>query len=104
MIKLKEISIMPVAKIFCAFHAVVGIVLGVIVTIGSLTGQEDEGFWSLGPWSLLVFPIVNAGLGFLTGAFLAGGYNLFSQWFGGVEFEIEGDVSSIKLLGDVNEV
>ena len=87
--KLQKISALPLGKIFCALHALVGFVLGVIVTIGSITNQQDEGIWSLGPWSLLVFPIVNAGLGFLTGTFLAWGYNLFSQWFGGIEFEIE---------------
>ncbi len=89
MVKLKRVSIMPVAKILCAFHAVVGVILGTIVTIGSMTGQEDEGFWSLGPWSLLVFPLVNAALGFLTGLFLAWGYNLFAQWLGAIEFETE---------------
>jgi len=80
---------MPSAKIFCALHAVVGVILGIVATIGSMTNQTDEGFWSLGPWSLLVFPVVNAGLGFLTGIFFAWAYNLFSQWFGGIEFELE---------------
>ena len=89
MVKLQKISVMPVAKILCCLNALVGIILGVIVTIGSLTGQGDEGLWGLGAWSLLVFPVINAGMGFLTGIFLAWSYNLFSQWFGGIEFEIE---------------
>ena len=89
MAKLQKISVFSLAKIFCGLHAVVGLVLGVIVTIGFTTGQLDDGFWSLGPWSLLVFPVVNSGLGFMTGAFLAWGYNFFAQWFGGIEFETE---------------
>ncbi len=89
MTKLRKISIMPMAKISCAFHVVVGLILGIIVTIGAMTGQEDEGFWSLGAWSLLVFPIINAMLGFLTGVFLAWGYNVFAHWFGGIEFDLE---------------
>ena len=87
--KLLRISVLPLAKVFCYLYALVGFILGVMVTIGSFTTQESEGLGSLGPWSLLVFPIVNAGLGFLTGAFLAWGYNLLSQWLGGIEFEIE---------------
>ena len=87
MLKLKKISIIPLAKIFCVLQAMIGVILGIIVAIGSMTGQEDEGLWSLGPWSLLIFPIVNAVLGFLTGAFFAWGYNLLAQWLGGIEFE-----------------
>jgi len=89
MAKLQSIYLMPLAKIFCALHAVVGLVLGLIVTIGSAANPEAEGIWSLGAWSILVFPIVNALLGFLTGIFLAWSYNLFSQWFGGIEFEVK---------------
>jgi flagellar biosynthesis protein FliQ len=89
MARLQRVSIISLAKIFCGLHAVVGLILGLIVTIGAATTQQDDGIWSLGPWSLLVFPIVNAGLGFLTGSFLAWTYNLFSRWFGGIEFEIE---------------
>ncbi len=89
MVKLKKISILSVAKILCCLNALVGFILGVVVTVGSMTGQEDEGLWGLGPWALLVFPIVNAGLGFLTGIFFIWVYNLFAQWFGGIEFELE---------------
>ena len=89
MAKLQRISVISLGKIFCFLHAVVGLILGIIVTIGSLTNQEVDGFWSLGPLSLLVFPVVNAILGFLTGMFLAWAYNMFSQSLGGIEFEIE---------------
>ncbi len=89
MARLKKIAVMPLAKIFCCLHSTIGFILAVIVTIGSMSGQPDEGIWSLGPWSLLIFPVVNAGLGFLTGALLAWGYNFFSGNWGGIEFEIE---------------
>jgi len=87
--KLQRISVLPLSRILCVFQALIGLVLGLIVAIGSLTGQQDEGLWSLGSWSLLVFPVVNAALGFLTGAFFASAYNLFSKWFGCIEFEVE---------------
>jgi hypothetical protein len=89
MIILKTISVLPVAKIFCVMHAVIGLILGLIVTLGSLTGQEYNGVLSIGPWSILVFPIANSILGFLTGLFIAGGYNLISKWVGSIEIEIE---------------
>ena len=89
MVNLQKISVMSLAKVFAVLHALIGLILGVIVTIGSMSGSENDGFWGLGPWSLLVFPIVNAGLGFLTGILLAWSYNIFSQWFGGIEFKIE---------------
>ena len=94
--RLEKISILPLAKISSALHALVGFVLGMIVTIGSLTSQDENGIWSLGPWSVLVFPVVNAGLGFLTGAFMAWGYNYFAQGFGGIEFEVEEIVQAPK--------
>jgi len=89
MVKLKKIAVMPLAKILCALQSMVGLILGVIVAIGSVTTQEDDGLWSLGAWSILVFPIVNAVLGLLSGMLLAWAYNLFAQWFGGIEFELE---------------
>jgi len=89
MVKLNRINVLSLAKIVSAIQAVIGLVLGIVVSIGSTTNQQDDGIWSLGAWSLLVFPIVNAILGFLTGSLLALGYNLFAQWFGGIEFEIE---------------
>jgi len=89
MVKLQRIPLIPLAKILCALQAVIGIILGVIVTIGSLSGQEDDGLWSFGAWSLLIFPVVNAVIGFLTGLSIAWAYNLFAQWFGGIEFELE---------------
>lgn len=92
MAKLQSISILTLAKIFAALHAMIGLVLAVIITIGSVTTGQEDGVWSLGPWSLLVFPVVNSILGFVTGSIIAWGYNLFSQKFGGIEFEIEQNI------------
>ena len=83
--RLNKISPIPLAKILCCMHTVVGIILGITVTITSLMTSEEGG---MGAWSLLVFPVLNAGLGFLAGIFIAGSYNVFSQWFGKIEFDI----------------
>jgi len=87
--RLQKISVLPLAKMMSVLNTMIGFVLGIIAAIGSMAGQEEDGFWALGVWSILVFPVVNAVLGFCTGLFLAGLYNLFSQWFGGIEFELE---------------
>ena len=87
--ELRSISVLSLAKMVSAIQAVIGLILGIIVSIGPSGNQQDEGIWGLGPWSLLVFPIVNAVLGFLTGSLLALGYNLFAQWFGGIKYEVE---------------
>ncbi len=89
MVKLQKIAIMPLAKIVCLIQSVVGVILALIVTLGSLINQQDDGIWAIGAWSLLVFPIVNALLGFVTGAFIAMAYNLFAQWIGPIEYEID---------------
>ena len=88
---------MPLAKMLFCIHAVVGLILGVIATIGSLTNAGDDGFWALGAWSLLVFPVVNSAIGFLTGIFIAWIYNLFAQLMGGIELEFEGQENELKL-------
>jgi len=87
--QLKKISVMPLAKITTVIYALLGFLLGIIAAIVSVTGQDEEGFWSLGVWSLIVFPLVNAVAGFLMGVFFSGTYNLFSKWFGGIEVELE---------------
>ncbi|MBF0490839.1 MAG: hypothetical protein HQL15_09565 [Candidatus Omnitrophica bacterium] len=96
--KLSKISVMPLAKILCILHAVVGLILGLIVTLGSLLNQDSEGLWGLGAWAILVLPLVNAVLGFVTGFFLASAYNIISQWLDqGIELEFEHlDAVSLK--------
>jgi hypothetical protein len=74
MMKLVNISVMPVGKIFGAFQTTIGFILGIIAAIGSMTNQLDDGFWSLGAWSILVFPLINGILGLLTGIFFAWSY------------------------------
>ena len=86
LIKIKPISL---ARIFCVLHAFIGVLMGIISALIALSGQEADGIWSLGAWALLVFPLVNAGLGFLTGLFLAGAYNFLSRRMGAIEFDVE---------------
>ena len=90
LLRLNRISVMPTALVFSVLHAVIGLVFGAIVTIGVLFNPENEGIWGLGAWAIFVLPIVNAVLGFLTGSFVAGSYNLIVQWLGkGIELDFD---------------
>ena len=89
-LKIQKISAVPLGIILCCMHTIVGLILGVIVSVGSLTNAEEGGLWDLGVWAILVLPLINAALGFITGLFLAGAYNLLVQWFGrAIELEVE---------------
>ena len=88
-IKVRRIVVIPFSLMLCSLHALLGIFFGVIITIGSLTTGEDQGFWSLGPWALVVIPFLNAIFGFLMGLLITGCYNFLSGWMGKVELEVE---------------
>ena len=84
-IKIEKVSMVPAAKVLAVLHAVVGLVLAVIVTIVSMFRQEESA--QMGAWSLLIFPVLNGGIGFLLGIFIVAVYNFIAQRFGGIEFE-----------------
>ena len=90
--KLQKISLKPLAKLLCVFHAIVGLILGIIAAIGSAVTQQEDVFFSLGAWSILAFPLVNAGIGYLTGIIIAWAYNVLAKKVGGVEYEIEENI------------
>ena len=89
-VKVLKIRAMPLATMLCCLHAIIGFILGLIVTIASsVSSAPEEGLMSLGAWSLLVFPILNAVVGFLSGLFIAACYNFLTPFCGGIEVEVE---------------
>ncbi|MBI4310013.1 MAG: hypothetical protein HY591_06745 [Candidatus Omnitrophica bacterium] len=89
-VKVLKIRALPLATMLSCLHAVIGFVLGLIVTIASMAGtQEEEGLMHLGAWSLLLFPILNGIVGFLSGLLIAICYNFFTPSCGGIEVEVE---------------
>ncbi len=86
--KLKKISLKSLGIILSALHTLVGLMVGIIVTFGSLVNGET-GMWGLGAWSILVLPIINGILGFLTGCLIAGFYNFIASRLGGIVLEFE---------------
>ena len=75
--------------IFSVMNVIAGFFLGAVVTIVSVTNPADQSAGPLGPWAILIFPILNGVLGLATGAFLTGMYNFLAQYFGGIELEFE---------------
>jgi hypothetical protein len=90
LLKLTKIPVIPLAGVVGLIQGSLGIILGAMVTIGSLFNQEAEGIWSLGVWAIVILPIVNVLLGFVTGALLALFYNTLGPLFNqAVELEFE---------------
>jgi len=88
-LRLKKISTKSFILIFSSINVIGGFILGAVVTIASLTSPADQGAGPLGPWAILIFPVLNGLLGLATGAFLTWLYNLLAQFFGGIELEFE---------------
>ena len=88
-LKLNKISVKPFVLIVSIIHVIAGFLLGAVMTLTSLVAPNEQGIAGVGPWSVLVFPILNGILGCMTAAFLASIYNFFAQRFGGIVFDFE---------------
>jgi hypothetical protein len=86
--ELKKMGVLSVAKIYAAFGAIGGFLLGVFMTlIGAAAIGGLSGLY-FGVASIIIFPILYAILGFVGGAIFAFLYNLIAGWIGGIEIEL----------------
>jgi hypothetical protein len=88
-LRLKKISMKSFILIISTINVIAGFFLGAVVTIVALIAPDEQGPGSIGPWAILVFPILNGILGVATGAFLTGMYNFLAPRLGGIEMEFE---------------
>jgi hypothetical protein len=88
-LKLKKISTKSFIIIFSIINVIAGLILGAVVTVVSLIAPDEQGVGTVGPWAILIFPILNGILGVATGAFFTGVYNFLAQRFGGIKLEFE---------------
>lgn len=89
-LRLVKIPTVPLAQVLAIFHSVIGLIVGVVITLGALFNQGGEGIWGLGAWALVLLPLLNGALGFLTGLFIAGCYNAVMMAFDkGIELEFD---------------
>jgi hypothetical protein len=103
--KLKNIRILSFAKFQSVLMALVGIMCGIIYSIGGLIidalvsmgllSFESVSSPGLSYGTILAFgalvgiPIIFAIIGFLVGIVEAVLYNLFARWFGGLKFDFD---------------
>ena len=90
-VKLKNLSVLPSAKMFSALYTILGIIAGSIMAIAGMVTGEDQFTFGLGPWAVVVIPLLNMIMGFILGAFISWAYNLLSKSLGGFELEFEAE-------------
>ncbi len=93
--KIKKIKILSVGKVACVLYALFGLMIGGVITLLSLMGidvSRSQGATPnpiMGLHSIIVFPILYAIGGFLSGLLTAVFFNLATKWVGGIELETE---------------
>jgi hypothetical protein len=93
MSKLKNIRVLPLAKIQAVVMTFVGLIAGILYSFGgaiyeAVTGTLNSGT-ALAFLALIGMPVIFGAFGFITGAIEAYLYNTASKWFGGIEIDIE---------------
>ena len=93
-IKVNKINVGSMSKIFGILQCIIGFVTGIFFTLMTLF---DPGFVEsnvggaasiFGVWSVIVLPVLNGILGFISGAMIAWVYNICVKAFG-VSFEMD---------------
>lgn len=91
----KRIGPMSVAKITGALYALIGLIIGGIISavsvVGGAIGGGDAGMVGMffGAAAVILVPLVYGCLGFVMTLIGAGLFNLVAGWVGGVELETE---------------
>ncbi len=81
----KKIEMLSLAKTLGVLHAVVGFIIGLLMSLASLTGLADPDRLLFGSASVVVLPIVNFILGFVGGVLIALIYNFIGPMLGGIK-------------------
>lgn len=81
----KKIDILSLAKMLGALHAAIGLIMGLLMSIASLTGMVDPDRVLFGSAAVIFLPVVNFVLGFFGGALIAVIYNFIGTFFGGIK-------------------
>ena len=92
--KIKKINVLSIGKVACILYALFGLLVGACVTLASLMGvqvikTEDGTTSPLGVGAVILFPILYAIGGFLSGILTSVFFNLASKWAGAIEIETE---------------
>ena len=97
---LRRIGVVSAAKIFGAMNGAIGLIIGAIVALVAMAGPilpsarqaADSPSWvgpMFGVGAVVFLPIFYGILGVVSGAVMAGLYNLFSGMVGGLKLQIQ---------------
>lgn len=94
MAKIKRVNVLSLGKMLSIINAALGLAMGLLVTIGAMTGVDmSQGQVPVGSliqkFSILYFPVLYAVAGFLGGVLTAVMFNFAAKYFGGLEIDIE---------------
>lgn len=97
--KLRRIGAISLAKICGILYGAIGLIIGLMVSfaviLGVVVGSRLENSIEplagtfIGLAAIFLFPIFYGIIGFITGLFSAGIYNLATRFVGGLELEFE---------------
>ncbi len=93
MAEIKKIDVLSMGKISGILYAIIGLVVGLVITILSVTNMaipESMGpLGTLGPYAVALMPIIYGIVGFVAGIIIAALYNLLVRWVGGIKIELK---------------
>ena len=100
---IKSVGVLSVAKILGTMYFAMGILIApVFLIVGLIGGLANKGSNPFGPVVGVIvaftIPVFYGGMGFVMGALSAFVYNLFAQWFGGIELELQARPAPEPLL------
>lgn len=92
MSRIKKIGVLSLAKFYTLFMAVMGLILGILVTVLNkfVASAEIPQISATGYLTaIILFPIIYGIMGFVMGLLLAWIYNLVAKLIGGIEIELD---------------
>lgn len=104
MMELKKLDVVSVGKVYALFGVIFGLIMGVVMTLVSVSlssmisamGPLSTGmpidptmFVGFGALSIVVFPIIYAIGGFISGIITAFIYNIIAGKFGGIVVDLQ---------------
>ena len=98
--KLKKIGVLSLAYTLAIIYFLLGIISAIFTLLGkylpNTAASIDPQILSLGPWILIIFPILYCMMGFISGAIIGFAYNYISQKTGGIVIYLSNEESKKK--------
>lgn len=85
---IQRIEIFSLAKVLGVLHAMIGFLIGALMSVVSLLGSGGSEQMAFGSLSIIILPLINLVLGFIGGALVAWCYNLLVSVLGGIKIHL----------------